>query len=195
MAYRVGLGASAALLLAGHASAFSLNVSSCPGYTLQALQNTSSGFTAALTLAGPACNAFGSDIANLTIEVSYESQERLHVNIFDTANAQFTLPEDLFARPRASNSSSFQQSGDLEFNFNAEPFEFWITRRGDAEDAVPLFDTRKASLPSTPIPPLNDTDSRTAIDGVGLVFEDQYLQVRASIHFIKSKTESNKLDS
>ena len=74
----------------------SLNVSTCPGelshawlrskyapiehadagYSLQSLQNTSTGFVAGLALAGPACNAFGNDITNLTVEVSYESQSR-----------------------------------------------------------------------------------------------------------------------
>lgn len=72
---------------------FSLNVSSCPGkskvslilrrlshirtgYTLTALQNTKTGLTAQLDLAGHACNAFGTDIANLTLEVTYDSDTR-----------------------------------------------------------------------------------------------------------------------
>lgn len=46
------------------------------GYTLSALQETSHSLTAKLSLAGPACNAFGTDISNLTIEVVYESKER-----------------------------------------------------------------------------------------------------------------------
>jgi alpha-glucosidase len=75
-------------------TAWSLNVSSCPGaidfqqshkpvystlppgYTLHALQNTKTGLAAQLSLAGPACNAFGNDISNLTIEVTYESETR-----------------------------------------------------------------------------------------------------------------------
>ena len=46
------------------------------GYTLSSLENTHSGLTAKLNLAGPACNAFGTDIANLSIEVTYETQSR-----------------------------------------------------------------------------------------------------------------------
>lgn len=46
------------------------------GYTLEYLQTTQHGLTAQLNLAGEACNAFSTDIANLTVEVTYESQSR-----------------------------------------------------------------------------------------------------------------------
>ena len=75
----------------------SLNVSTCPGmsgfralipghagtnstptgYTLSGLQQTKTGLLASLNLAGPACNAFGEDIANLTLEVTYDTITRL----------------------------------------------------------------------------------------------------------------------
>ena len=76
---------------------YSYNVSSCPGqfsplhrttllalillalyigYTLSSLQETSTGLTAQLTLAGDACNAFGTDIADLTLQVTYDTNER-----------------------------------------------------------------------------------------------------------------------
>ncbi|KAL5495907.1 hypothetical protein ACEPAI_1371 [Sanghuangporus weigelae] len=157
----------------------SLNVSTCPGYILQSLQNTSTGFVAGLTLAGPACNAFGNDVANLTVEVSYESQSRLHVHIFDTANQQFQIPESVISRSVASSSNSAEP--DLEFHYNPSPFEFWITRQEDGENGTPLFDTRKSSLPATPIPSLNSSDPSTALDGFALVFEDQYLQLTSSL--------------
>ncbi|TDL22445.1 glycoside hydrolase family 31 protein [Rickenella mellea] len=158
----------------------SLNVSSCPGYTLTSLKNTNTGLTARLNLAGAACNAFGKDIANLTIEVTYETKTRLHVNIFDTNNSQFRVPQDVVARPSASGS--FQSTSDLVFNHNPSPFAFWITRRSQP-DAAPLFDTRISSLPSTPIPPVIASDNTTALDGFPLVFEDQYLQLTSVLPF------------
>ena len=74
-------------------STHSLNVTSCPGafsfdiradcwlkytpgYTLSGLQETKTGLTAQLNLAGPECNAFGQDVANLTLEVTYDSDTR-----------------------------------------------------------------------------------------------------------------------
>ena len=70
---------------------YSMNVTDCPGqaramcwesmlmmailgYTLGSLQESDIGLTAQLTLAGQACNAFGLDISDLTIEVTYQSQ-------------------------------------------------------------------------------------------------------------------------
>ncbi|KAF8587460.1 glycoside hydrolase family 31 protein [Ramaria rubella] len=156
------------------------DVSSCPGYSLTSLQNTEHGLSAHLELAGAACNAFGLDISNLTIEVTYESQTRLHVNIFDMAQSQFTVPEDVVALPPPP-TSSHTDSSDLVFNYNASPFAFWITRRS-APHAMPLFDTRITSLPLTPIPAANATnDNSTALDSFALVFEDQYLQLASAL--------------
>lgn len=103
------------------------------------------------------------------------NSHRLHVNIFDTDNQQFRVPDDIVPRP--SVSGDFRNiSSDLAFHYNPDPFEFWITRRTDP-NGTPLFDTRKASLPTTPIAPVISTDNSTALDGFPLVFEDQYLQV------------------
>ncbi|KAJ7248672.1 glycosyl hydrolases family 31-domain-containing protein [Mycena rebaudengoi] len=157
----------------------SFNVSTCPGYTLRDLSETQNGLTAKLDLAGPACNAFGADIANLTVQVTYETQSRLHVNIFDTANSQFTVPEPVIARPGASGLSTADNS-DLVFNYEPSPFAFWITRRSEP-GATPLFDTRESSLPATPIPPVIQRDKSTALDGFPLVFEDQYLQLTSAL--------------
>ncbi|KAJ7759844.1 glycosyl hydrolases family 31-domain-containing protein [Mycena olivaceomarginata] len=157
----------------------SFNVSTCPGYTLRDLSETQNGLTAKLDLAGPACNAFGADIANLTIQVTYETQSRLHVNIFDTENSQFTVPESVIASPGASGLSTADNS-DLVFNYEPSPFAFWITRRSEP-GATPLFDTRESSLPPTPIAPVIQRDNSTALDGFPLVFEDQYLQLTSAL--------------
>ncbi|KAH9854355.1 glycosyl hydrolases family 31-domain-containing protein [Lenzites betulinus] len=156
------------------------NVSSCPGYTLSALHETSTGLTAKLNLAGPACNAFGHDVANLTLEVNYDTQTRLHVNIFDTANSQFTIPESVIELAKGSGQASLKHNSDLVFNYEASPFAFWITRR-DSPHAQPLFDTRPSSLPPTPIGPVIADDNSTALDGFPLVFEDQYLQLTSAL--------------
>ncbi|EJF67386.1 hypothetical protein DICSQDRAFT_151660 [Dichomitus squalens LYAD-421 SS1] len=159
---------------------FSGNVSTCPGYTLSSLHETKAGLTAALSLAGPACNAFGHDIANLTLEVTYDTQTRLHVNIYDTAKAQFTIPTSAVELASGSDDPSLKHSSDLVFNYESSPFAFWITRRSEP-DAQPLFDTRISSLPPTPIPPNNASDSSTGFDGFPLVFEDQYLQLTSAL--------------
>ncbi|KAF8436281.1 galactose mutarotase-like domain-containing protein [Boletus edulis BED1] len=159
----------------------SMNVTNCPGYTLGSLAENEYGLTAQLSLAGTPCNAFGTDIMDLTIEVTYQSQTTLHVKIYDTANQQFTIPESVIESPPAP-TESFTGSSDLVFNYDPSPFAFWITRRSDPE-AMPIFDTRITSFPSTPIPPFNTSDPRTAFDGFPLVFEDQYLQVASALPY------------
>ena len=48
-------------------------LASCPGYTASNVKTTSSGLTADLSLAGTACNAYGDDLKQLTLEVVYET--------------------------------------------------------------------------------------------------------------------------
>ncbi|KAJ7240162.1 glycosyl hydrolases family 31-domain-containing protein [Mycena haematopus] len=151
----------------------------CPGYSLHSLSQTANGLTAKLNLAGAACNLFGEDVANLTIQVTYETETRLHVNIFDTANSQFTIPKSVFARPSASGSTNAKKS-DLVFNYDATPFAFWITRQS-APHSTPLFDTRVSSLPATPIAPVIPSDNSTALAGFPLIFENQYLQLASAL--------------
>ncbi|KAE9388539.1 hypothetical protein BT96DRAFT_968077 [Gymnopus androsaceus JB14] len=134
---------------------------------------------AQLSLAGSPCNAFGTDFENLTIQVTYETENRLRVRIADSDNKQFTIPESVISRPPPP-TTSFTESSDLVFNYDPSPFAFWITRRS-SPNATPLFDTRLSSLPETPVPPVITTDNSTALDGFPLVFEDQYLQLTSSL--------------
>jgi alpha-glucosidase len=99
---------------------------------------------------------------------------RLHVNIYDNAKTQFTLPTAIITPP-GTNTGSTRANSDLVFNYQASPFAFWITRR-TSPNAAPIFDTRISSLPKTPLPPVT-SDNSTALDGFPLVFEDSYLQV------------------
>ncbi|EJD44910.1 hypothetical protein AURDEDRAFT_166092 [Auricularia subglabra TFB-10046 SS5] len=173
-------------------SPLSLNVGSCPGYKLDSVKQDRFGLTAHLTLAGAACNAFGNDYTDLTIEVTYESSTRsvsipsphpflisvpsLHVLITDASDKQFVIPQSVIERP-APPTESFVE---LVFNYESNPFAFWITRR-DEPDGMPLFDTRIASLPKTPVAPVREDDPSTALDGFPLVFEDQYLQLTSAL--------------
>lgn len=169
------------------------------GYVVASQQETHNGLTIQLTLAGPACNAFGHDVANLTVEVTYETTTRygtsryntdrginglslfrLHVNIYDTEQRQFTIPPDVVPLSAGDDDTTLPTGADLEFHHNTHPFEFWVTRRSEP-DATPLFDTRLQSLPPTPIPAWVPGDNSTAFDGFPLVFEDQYLQLTSAL--------------
>lgn len=49
------------------------DLSACPGYKASNVQQTSSGLTAALTLAGEPCNVYGDDLQDLTLTVEYQT--------------------------------------------------------------------------------------------------------------------------
>ena len=51
-------------------------LASCPGYKASNVKTTSSSLTADLTLAGPACNVYGTDLTDLTLSVVYETGEQ-----------------------------------------------------------------------------------------------------------------------
>ena len=51
--------------------------SKCPGYTASNVQETSSGLTATLQLAGEACDVYGTDLPNLTLTVEYQTGKLL----------------------------------------------------------------------------------------------------------------------
>lgn len=50
---------------------------SCPGYTASNVQQSGTGLTADLTLAGDACNVYGLDLPNLTLTVEYQSGQSI----------------------------------------------------------------------------------------------------------------------
>jgi alpha-glucosidase len=124
---------------------------------------------------------------------------RLHVNVFDKSVQQSTMPSGFFNPPKSENLSTpavaargvlahddgdaADWDSDLQFDYEASPFAFWITRRSDPGSA-PIFDTRLTSLPSAPIPAFRSgrSDPSLVFDGFPLVFEDRYLQVTYGRH-------------
>ena len=48
----------------------------CPGYTAQNITQSSTGLTAYLKLAGPACNVYGDDLDDLVLNVEYQTSKQ-----------------------------------------------------------------------------------------------------------------------
>lgn len=130
------------------------DVSACPGYKASNVKNTTSGLTADLTLAGTACNVYGTDLTDLTLTVEYQTDDRLHVKIQDAGDQVYQVPDSVFTRPSSGSASS--SSSDLEFRYVANPFSFSVVRCSNGEV---LFDTSAASI----------------------VFESQYLRLRTKL--------------
>ncbi|KAL4885478.1 glycosyl hydrolases family 31-domain-containing protein [Aspergillus karnatakaensis] len=134
---------------------YAKDLSNCTGYKVKKHWETRSGFYADLTLAGPACNVYGIDLPDLKLEVEYQTDERLHVKIKDTNNTVYQVPDDVFPRPGFGQWCSRKDS-KLKFDFNADPFEFTISRTDTGEV---LFDTT----------------------GNKLIFESQYVYLKTNL--------------
>ncbi|OGM44114.1 putative lysosomal alpha-glucosidase [Aspergillus bombycis] len=131
------------------------DLSGCPGYKATKHWQTRSGFYADLTLAGPACNVFGTDLPDLKLEVEYQTSDRLHVKILDTNNTVYQVPDSVFPRPGFGEWCSPKDS-NLKFDFQADPFSFTVSRTDTGEV---LFDTT----------------------GNKLVFESQYVYLKTHL--------------
>ena len=122
----------------------------CPGYIASNVLRTDYGVTATLSLAGKACNVYGTDIQILNLTVQYQSADRLSVRIvpavIDASNAsQYILPSNLIYQPTVdvdANVTSLQN--DLSFTWNNEPtFSFTVSRLSTGDT---LFSTYGSKL-------------------------------------------------
>lgn len=66
---------SATSLFALAVAAAAVSVDDCPGYKASNVEQTNSGVTADLTLAGKACNVYGKDLQDLKLVVEYQTSE------------------------------------------------------------------------------------------------------------------------
>ncbi|KAJ5107638.1 alpha-glucosidase precursor [Penicillium angulare] len=118
----------------------------CPGYIASNVQKTNSGLTASLTLAGEACNLYGTDVESLNLTIEYQTTDRLNVAIAPTyisaANeTQYFIPPSVAAKPEVEESNLVS---DLEFSWSNDPsFAFEVTRKS-TEDVI--FSTKGRKL-------------------------------------------------
>ena len=107
----------------------------CPGYKASNVVRTSYGLNATLSLAGAACNVYGTDIDTLSLTVEYQSADRLAVKIvpamIDASNAsQYTLLSHLVHEPTVdADAETTSLMNDLSFQWSNEPtFSFSVYR-------------------------------------------------------------------
>ncbi|KAE8344047.1 putative alpha/beta-glucosidase agdC [Aspergillus arachidicola] len=121
----------------------------CPGYKASNVQENDRSLTADLTLAGNPCNTYGTDLQNLKLLVEYQTDERLHVKIYDAEESVYQVPEKV--TPRVDSGDGSSKDSALKFEYEEEPFSFTVKR----DDEV-LFDSSAENL----------------------IFQSQYLKLR-----------------
>ncbi|KAI0695583.1 alpha-glucosidase [Cerioporus squamosus] len=127
----------------------------CPGYKAKNVINLGHTLSADLVLGGEACNVFGQDIGKLKLQVTYETNDRIHVKITDPADKRYEVPDSVLPRPKADLLSG-PLTSKIRFNYTTSPFAFSIYRASTHEV---LFST--ASHP--------------------IIFEPQYLRVKTNL--------------
>jgi alpha-glucosidase len=109
----------------------------CPGYQGSNVQYSDTGLTADLTLAGAACNIYGTDIESLSLTVEYQTDSRLHVQIVpsyvDSSNeSYYILSPEYVAKPSQQDGSA--SGSDLTFSWSNDPsFSFEVTRNSTGD--------------------------------------------------------------
>ncbi|ORX95973.1 glycosyl hydrolases family 31-domain-containing protein [Clohesyomyces aquaticus] len=126
----------------------------CPGYAASNVKKTDSSLTADLTLAGPACNLFSTDLVDLKLSVEYQTNDRVHVKIYDAGLSVFQVQEEVLPRPPNNNAAS--SDAMLQFDLVEKPFSFTVKRKENNEI---LFNTSSRQL----------------------IFESQYVSLRTSL--------------
>ncbi|KAI1850918.1 hypothetical protein JX265_007243 [Neoarthrinium moseri] len=133
----------------------------CPGYRASNVVETKNGITADLTLDGPSCNVYGTDIEDLILKVEYQALDRLNVQIRPRYIGQenytwFVLPEELLPLPAVETEGCAPES-DLDFSWSNDPtFSFKVTRNSTGDV---LFNT----------------------EGTQIVYEDQFIEFKTGL--------------
>ncbi|KAF2966620.1 hypothetical protein GQX73_g6984 [Xylaria multiplex] len=139
------------LFLAAASAVLSASIDDCPGYTASNVVESDGKLTADLSLAGTACNIYGTDLSDLKLLVEYQTGSRLHVKIYDAGLQVYQIQESVLPRP--PNPGVLASDSAIKFQLTEEPFSFSISR---TESDEVLFDT----------------------NGTKLVFESQYVYLR-----------------
>ncbi|KAJ1660737.1 hypothetical protein GGF38_003889, partial [Coemansia sp. RSA 25] len=119
------------------------------------VSQTSDGFAAELTLAGPPCAIYGTDIERLQLDVRFDTKDRLHVHIRDIGGRQFQIPSSVVVLD--SGHGVRNSTSNLRFSHfhdSVSGFGFQVSR-GDQV----IFDTA----------------------GHPLIFEDQYIEITSAL--------------
>ncbi|KAJ3569944.1 hypothetical protein NPX13_g5907 [Xylaria arbuscula] len=141
-------------VLASASLALAASIDDCPGYTASDVVESDGKLTADLSLAGTACDVYGTDLTDLKLLVEYQTDSRLHVKIYDAGLQVYQIQESVLPRP--SGDGVLASDSTLQFQLTEDPFSFSITR-ADSDEV--LFNT----------------------NGTSLIFESQYVNLRTSL--------------
>ena len=99
------------------------------------VDETSTGLTGTLvSISNSMTGDLGDDISPLTLEVVFETDERVNVKITDTNNDRWEIPEAVVPKPSVSPS----KSSEFVVSYENSPFSLTISRADDGSEVVTL---------------------------------------------------------
>ena len=115
----------------------------------------------------PSPTSYGTPISPLTMVVNFDTDDQIHIKIYDPNQERWEVPQSLLPTPEtfttSTSTSSIHQPRDslnYEFPYTSNPLGFAVTR---LLDDVVIFNTTTLGLFN------------------GLVFEDQYLEISTQL--------------
>ncbi|RIA84494.1 glycosyl hydrolases family 31 protein [Glomus cerebriforme] len=126
----------------------------CKGYKVvnTKKRNNDRVLIADLELNGIGCGLYGHDSKHLKLLVEYETEDRLHVKIYDPKERRFEIPEEIVP---VSGLESITDDILYNFLYNENQFTFSVARADTGEKII-----------DTDVPGMNT-----------LIFEDQYMEI------------------
>lgn len=130
--------------------------SSLGNYQLQSVTPTPQGFTGVLAVTSSPDPSYGTAISPLSVNVSYETTDRVRITIYDPNSPRFEVPQSILPTPTPAPPASL----NYKVSYTTSPAGFAVTR---LSDNVVVFNSTSTGLLS------------------GLVFEDQYLEISTQL--------------
>jgi alpha-glucosidase len=131
------------------------------GYSVKSSAIRTDGMDLTLALNSPS-GVFGgstNDISPLAVSVTYETQDRIRVKIYDSSRTRWEVPESFLPTSESRAPAGSLSAGDLnyKFTYTQSPFGFQVMRVSDGEVIFNTSTTRS------------------------LIFQDQYLEISSTL--------------
>lgn len=132
-----------------------------PVYTVSSLSQSSTGFTASLTLSNPGAGTYGPALEALTLTAVYETPTRVHFRLTNTNMPRYEIPQSILPYPQ-QGTKDFPAPGE-EGAYSPEDAQYTVQTAAVGQ-ALTLTVTRTL-------------DNTVIFDLADLEYSDQFLQL------------------
>src|ERR1700710_1431473 len=111
----------------------------CSGYEVTGAQFEDDSIHLAVSiLENSGCSHYGSDIRNLKVTITFETDAQLHIKIADADHDRYEIPKLFLPTGDEWQTADGISNAKLKFNYRSRPFAFAVQRKDTNET---IFDT------------------------------------------------------